>query len=110
MSDDAPAPPIVVDPSVTGASIAMAVRQVALVGGGAASAIGFVNQKDWVGLFGYFASDGVAAVFVAFMTIGVFVYGHIKLWRDKRNAVRMARSASNSVAVVKGDTPEGTTP
>jgi hypothetical protein len=103
MPDDAPQPPIVVDPSVLGASAAMAVRQVALVGGGVVATAGYLHSHDWGGLFGYLSGDGAPAVFVALATIGVFAYGQVKLWRDRRDAVRMARSADDSVAVVKGE-------
>lgn len=106
MLDETPKPPIVVNPSVAGASITMAIRQLALVGGGFASAAGFLRSKDWVGFFEYLAGDGFIAVCIALVTIAVFVYGQYRLWRDRQKGVTIARSVSDDVAVVKGDKPK----
>lgn len=100
-------PPIVVDPNVLGASVAMGIRQIALVGGGAAAVWGSYSSHDWTGLFAYLASDGMGAALVALATIGVFAYGQVRMWRDKLDTLYMARKVDDSVAVVKG---EGTTP
>lgn len=112
MSDDAPTPapaptpslPIVVDPSVTGGLLATGIRQIALVAGGFAAALGFAGNHDWVGFWGYLASDGFTTAMVALLTIGVFVYGQWKGWKEAIEKIYIARRVRNNVAVVKGET------
>lgn len=94
--------PIVVDPSAKVAMLVTALRQIALVVGGAGTVIGFAKGHDIKGALDYVLSSDFAVAMSAIATIAVFVYGQFRVIWDRRKLITVAGHVDDRVAIVLG--------
>lgn len=97
--------PIIVDPSARTDMFVTGLRQIVLVIGGAGTVIGFAKTHDIHAAMGYVLSSDFAVASSATVTIIAFVYGQLRVLWNKRKLVTAARSADDSVAVVRKKAP-----
>ena len=88
-----------------GNKLALATMVFRYMGTGAAgmiSLLGFARNKDIAGLVAYAQSDAVLPFLTALVALGLMAWGAIRVVLNKRDLVKVAAAAPNSVAVVEG--------
>jgi hypothetical protein len=84
--------------------LGIALRQLSLIGGAAASIFGFLSAHDIKGLFAYFSTHEFLAAVCLFIGLSCIIYGHVREWFQKKKLFLISKLSPHQVKV------EGTLP
>lgn len=97
--------PYQINPSALATHAPVLLRQLLLVAGGAATAIGFLSGHDLRGLWLWLHTEEFAAVFAAAVPFATIAYGQWRAHTDRVRLVTITEAAPDSVAVVTNTSP-----
>jgi hypothetical protein len=97
--------PLQIDPSPLPEQAISGIRDIVIIAGALSAIMGFLSQKDLVGLIAWLQSSEAYPFIGLVMAGATLVWRHIGIRKKKAVAVTLGLAAPNSVAQVKGVSP-----